>query len=200
LAKFFYIAGKKDSETLLEYSTINIPDDKYNDFVTSIATNHNISAANLSVWQETNLNDTGIKQIMSGADFSIIWSSNEITGYDLSLEENKPWLEFFNISGTDKIEAGSNDTILINCNILTPDKSNVDESFNGYIDVPINTPSKPAFMRFTFINGKSSQLIRQSSSGTWGEWQIPNTNRFETYRVSNQIKLNSIIIDITKLQ
>jgi len=58
---------------------------------------------------------------MSGADFVEVWTSNEISGYDLTPETDKQWIRMTNISDETKIEAGGNDSILIGAEILLSD-------------------------------------------------------------------------------
>jgi len=134
---------------------------------------------------------TDALQISKNWSFTLIWSGDTITGIDFTAETAKKWIEFFNTSDQSTIEANDREAILLGANVLLDDGLTIDNTFNDFVDVPITTPSTSTFMRFYFVKGKSSKSFK---TDIYGQWTLPsNSDRFNNFRVKNQLTFNSII-------
>lgn len=153
----------------------------------AIAINYGGVAADYDIFT---MNDSTAKarRFAKGDDWSAVWTGNTITDIDFTAEDNKKWLDV--TASKNEIEADNTDGNLITINMLVPDKSGIDTSFTGRVNIMCRTPAGVNRIRFGFTNGVATKTIRTDKAG---DWRIPaNSDRMDLFRVVKAAKFESI--------
>jgi len=182
----FYIAAKKADKTIVESgfrSSFNLTD-----FRAALAANYGGVPADYYVFS-TDETDARAQRAKKGDELSPVWAGaamDEISDIEFSKEDAKPILRL----AIDKISmmADGIDKVVVTASILLPDKSAIDNTFEGSIDIPCISPLGAIKARFQFLEGEAR---REISSDIPGPWAFSN-GKISGFRVDNSISFDSI--------
>jgi hypothetical protein len=189
----WFEAGDKTTQVLLESGSISL--DFTNDsvrtaYITALASNHGVSLSNVSFYYLLDT-DVSVLRIRNGDTWVPTWSGSaptgELNGVSFTTEDAKKWLDF----STDKTSAVANskDRLTISVNVLTANKSGIDTTFSGDIDIPISLPEGQSKARFTFFTGKSSKAFKFANSGSFSI----GSRKLLDYRMNNTLNVDVVL-------
>lgn len=188
----WFFAGKKSDQTLLEHGGSSLD---FNDasvqasFLSALSINHGVSTNDISFFTVSD-SSTEVERISSGDSWALAWSggapSGEISSIDFSEEDAKKWLQF----SADKtaVLSDNKDLLTVSVSVLVANKSGIDTSFSGDLDIPVSTPNGGVKARFTFYTGKGAKLFKFDRAGTFaiGFRQV-------SYRVDNSVSVDILL-------
>lgn len=184
----FYVAGNIATETELEKG-IRQPNltnqTEINAFKAAISTNHsiNINDIYLYVLDEA---DPVVDRIRNKDSYELIWTDEEISGFDFSEEDVKKWLKV--TSSSTEVEVSGDSTITITFEIWKRDLSAIDTSYSETKKIPVLTPSGERNIKVSFTNGVFIHYFNPSVDGTY---IIPFQMKFEDLRVKERITIDA---------
>ena len=126
--------------------------------------------------------DSVCTRISNTNDFVLIWESNNIVGLDFSIDDNKKWLsvigECDSINGELYVKKDGIDSITVKSEILLPDKSGRDVSYNESIMIPISTPNGIKHLYIKYTNGYNEYIFNPvQHTNSIGNYNIPSTHK-----------------------
>jgi hypothetical protein len=168
----FYVAGKiADKSTPPAYGVVEsgMRDPWDLDlFSSAIATNHGGVPGDYSFFTAAD-NSTEATRAMSGDLWVPTWTGNSITALDFSAYDALKWIRFY--ASKTNILANNRDLSIISAKVYVANKSEVDTTYSGTLDVTMRSPRGPMPMRFVFSKGLSSKNFKTNE---YGEWSFPS--------------------------
>lgn len=180
----FYVAGKiADKSTAPAYGVVESgmrdPWD-ISLFSSAIATNYGGVSGDYSIFTAEN-SSTDATRAMAGDLWTPTWTGNSITALNFSAYDAKKWIRFY--ASKTSILADNRDLSIISAKIYLANKSGVDTTYSGTIDITVLAPNGAVPMRFVFSKGLASKNFKTSTSGIWS---FP-----QTVKLIDDIKLDT---------
>jgi len=188
----WYAAGNKTNQALLETAQVSL---NLNDsvvrasFLSALSGNHGVSVSDISLYYVSST-EAFVARIQNGDSWALTWDNDaptgEISGVSFAEEDVKKWLQFSADKTT--VIADEKDTLTVSVSALTANKSGVDTSVSGSVDIPVITPDGGIKARFAFLTGKASKSFKFSKPGVFRAGL-----RMTTYRMNNELNIDILL-------
>jgi hypothetical protein len=188
----WFFAGKKSEQILLEYGGSSLDFNSATtraSFLSALSTNYGISTSDISFFVVGD-SSTEVTRIRNGDSWALAWSngmpSGVISSISFAAEDAKKWLQFTADKTT--VLANNKDLLTVSVSVLTANKSGIDTTFSGDLDIPVITPNGGVKARFTFYTGKAAKTFKFDKAGTFKIGY-----RQTSYRIDNTVSAEVLI-------
>lgn len=188
----WYVAGNKTDHTIIETAQISIDLSNTNvrdSFISALSGNHGVSVSDISLYYVSST-EANVARIQNGDSWALTWDDDaptgEISGVSFAEEDAKKWLQFSADKTT--VIADEKDTLTVSVSVLTANKSGVDTSVSGSVDIPVTTPDGGIKARFAFLTGKASKSFKFSKPGVFRAGL-----KMTSYRMDNELNIDVLL-------
>jgi hypothetical protein len=115
-------------------------------------------------------NSTEATRAMSGDLWVPTWTGNSLTAIDFSAYDAKKWIRFY--ASKTSIAANNRDLSIISAKVYVANKTGIDSTYSGTLDIMVLSPGGTVPMRFVFSKGLASKNFKTSR---YGEWFFPHS-------------------------
>lgn len=167
-----YISGRIADQVIVETTGIagNVDMTVYKN---AIATNHGGVAADYYIYTLAD-SSTETKRIQAGDEHTFIWTNDEITGVDFSIEDNRKLFTIKTVDPDNKsivkdtIVGDNIDSVIIQTQTCFADET-VDTSINAEALIPVLVPDgRTVYLKATIVNGVGNEItFKTTLEGVW---------------------------------
>jgi len=147
---------------------------------TKFAERNNLQEGDISAyWINYNLNPSSDHaRILSGDEFTAVWSNNEIVGVDFTVEDTKGWIKFE--SNKNNIEGDGVDETIITLTVYESNKSTIKTSLSTVNPklVPVQTPNGIIKAAMSVTNGVGQLVFKKINDLPLGRYVFPAKDKY----------------------